>query len=219
MNLKKLREEDKKSRKWKDRGILAKIEDPIAYFLAYLFIQIGVTPNVVSFLMIPFCLIGAVLIYYGYAVLGILSFMFADNLDYVDGMVARITQTFSKKGLLYDAVHHFLERTIFFIAIGYAVDKLAIGVCIALVFLFIQAFVLAYNAHVTWDDRKFRKLPIVLIYGGLTAQWKFLFLFGFIIYLINPIGLAIIQLSLIAVFAVQTIRLFVVPLLLINEVK
>lgn len=61
----------------------------LSYPLSYLFIRLNITPNQIAITQTVLYLLGAIVIYRGYVVYGLLIFMLSYLLDFCDGNVAR----------------------------------------------------------------------------------------------------------------------------------
>jgi len=111
--------------------------------LTYIFYHIGLTANVVSYLMISISILSAILIYQGEIVVGIALWQLWLILDSVDGEIARLRKECSSKGWFLDLVFENFCFPINFIAIGFAFDQEILGFAVAS--LWILGISIRYN--------------------------------------------------------------------------
>lgn len=95
---------------------------PVSFIFTYLFINMGVSANVVSIISIFDAIIGCFLIMLGgyYTYIGIALFVFWHVLDCVDGNIARVKKESSYGGAFLDAVSGYVAPAFIFLAVGTA---------------------------------------------------------------------------------------------------
>lgn len=214
-----------KNQERKCQSIPAKIYRPIYDLFTYAALKFDISANEVSLIMALVCIVGGILMFTGnylYTVLGLVLFILADIIDYVDGAVARFTNTFSNRGLVLDDVHHWAESTLMIIgsAFYYVINYEKIGmsqlnagtillstIFIAFVFISIDKFREGFLLRAGYSaNMKMRKFPIVLFYGGFTEWIKYLFLIGLIF------NVMIYVVSVLAIWSLA--RMVIVPIYL-----
>ena len=157
---------------------------PIADVLTWIFINLGLSANTVSFLMVLLSIVGAILLFIPvqiFVISGLGLYILSMIVDHSDGMVATIRKQFSKKGQFLDHTHHIIEISTTFLAVGIFTsikqgDQIYVwlGIFITLGLLATiylrDMFLFTINLHVS-KDHQYRKLPIVLLYGEFFKIW------------------------------------------------
>ncbi|MBT5021849.1 CDP-alcohol phosphatidyltransferase family protein [Candidatus Woesearchaeota archaeon] len=157
---------------------------PIADLFTWLFLNMNMTPNQVSVIMVLLSLVAAVL---GFIptktciLLAIGSHILSMIIDHSDGMVATITKQFSKVGGYLDHLHHVIEITTVFLGVGvytYFFEKnilfLYLGIFTTiglLALIYLRDMFLFVTETSIMKDHIHRKLPIVLVYGEFFKMW------------------------------------------------
>jgi phosphatidylglycerophosphate synthase len=113
---------DTKTEKTIDNHLQAKyIARPVSYRLAWLFIRLGVTANAITVLTLLVVIVGGMCIGFGTytsVVLGAIIMTIGYVLDYVDGTVARATNTITNLGRYLDRTCDEVVETIIPISVG-----------------------------------------------------------------------------------------------------
>ncbi|MFC1897875.1 CDP-alcohol phosphatidyltransferase family protein [Chloroflexota bacterium] len=93
----------------------------LSYYVAWLFLRLGVSANKVTTLAIAIGCIGCLLIALGFywsTILGVLFILLRALLDYADGAIARATSSTSRFGGYLDTIHHYVITSLLPIGIG-----------------------------------------------------------------------------------------------------
>ena len=120
-------------------------------------------------------------IHYDVIIIGLGLYILSMIIDHSDGMVAIIKKQFSKTGQLLDHIHHVIEISTTFLAIGVYVGIKQTNSIYSILGVFItlgllatiylrDMFLFTMKSHVA-TDHQYRKLPIVLLYGEFFKIW------------------------------------------------
>ena len=93
---------------------------PASYRIAWLLMRIGFSANQVTLLALATTIIGGVLLSFNFpfSIIGIIFLLFSHLLDYVDGTIAKATNTISKFGWYLDRTCDEIVETVIPISIG-----------------------------------------------------------------------------------------------------
>jgi len=100
---------------------------PVSYYLTWLFVQIGITPNQVTLLALVFAMAGCFWITTGWVVFGVVLLNIGHLLDYADGTLAKATGKVSKFGAFLDRACDEIVETIIPIFIGISLVNVSIA--------------------------------------------------------------------------------------------
>ena len=109
----------KKSRKENSEFFSKIFSNKISPYFSFVFIKLGIKPNIITLLMIPSAIIGGILINlsdFYLKLIGVIFILSINIWDTSDGEVARSTKVFSKNGKFLDLFSQFVADNIFFIS-------------------------------------------------------------------------------------------------------
>lgn len=160
----------------------------------WIFMNLKLSANTVSQLMAISSIIAGILFLTGdklYLIIGSILFIIAMSMDFADGDIARITNTFSKIGIFYDNIHHTCEEIFTFIGLGIFLAKTysnPYSIYMGIIISFLIYILSDFKAITYWFckrdisyDQKYRKFPYVLLYGEFFKWWHPLILFALIL--------------------------------------
>ena len=159
---------------------------PASNIFLWIFMNLNISANTVGFIMAMMSIVASFLFLTGvkdYLMIGSMLFIVAMILDFTDGDVARRTRIFSKTGLFFDHIHHTCEELFTFLGLGLLVGMPDLGLMITFLILIPNYF----RATMFWlmkkdlsYEMKYRKLPLVLIYGDFFKWWHLIILISLI---------------------------------------
>lgn len=121
-----------------------KVEVDVAVYLTKLFLYTPLKPMQVMFLWFLLQIISCIIIAqggYGYILGGVVLFQLSAILDNVDGQMARFYGQQSLLALYVDQIYHWINYPLLFLALGYAINTLWLGIATAGLFLYTKIVV------------------------------------------------------------------------------
>ena len=91
---------------------------PVSYWLAWILVRVGVTPNTTTVLALAASVLGCLFITFGSYTLGAVYLNIGHLLDYADGTMARATNTVTNFGRYFDRTCDEVVETIIPISVG-----------------------------------------------------------------------------------------------------
>ena len=188
---------------------------PVSYYLTWLFVRIGVTPNQVTVLALVFAAVGCSWITSGWSIFGVVLLNIGHLLDYVDGTLAKATGKVSKFGMFLDKVCDEVVETIIPVFIGISLVNTdiifpIIGVGCALLHLWGVVISLQHDV-VFGKSSKFGKSSRWVLIG---ANIKSTAVPGLLVLSFIPYGLIIYLIG----FAILTIGEFAYKVIVAGEI-
>ena len=153
---------------------------PLAWPITWIFVNIGISPNQVTFLRIPILIIVFFLIIFNYLVLGYCLFYFSFILDCVDGQICRVADKASVFGKFFDGLVDTIYDLSFSLIIALSIDSyidstMSIAILASLLNAFLWITLLRYslyeNSKKKYKFGKFEKIIISFLEKKLLAQW------------------------------------------------
>lgn len=175
-----------------------KIYQPVANIFLYIFYNLGLSGNTVSWLVLLLSIVASILCIVPLKwtlITGILLFVLAQLLDFIDGDIARLNKQCSIKGEWLDAIHHILEMIFIPIGLGvycYFYDNpfisgapeqtiilLLAGFITSVLLLGLEQFkfyMLNFLGHKPGTELHLMNFPEVIFYGIWMKAWYWIIL-------------------------------------------
>ncbi len=103
--------------------------------------KLGITPNMVTFLVLIFGIIGAYFIYLGNFKLAIFLILISGIMDFFDGAIAKSCQKETKFGGLFDSTTDKFTEIIIYISLGLYSSQLWLGASLAISFFMLSSYI------------------------------------------------------------------------------
>lgn len=153
---------------------------PLAWPITWMFVNIGITPNQVTFFRVPILIIVFFLITFNYLILGYCLFYFSFVLDCVDGQICRVADKASVFGKFFDGWVDTIYDLAFSLIIALSIDSyidstMSIAILASLVNALLWITLLRYSIYEKvnkkYKFRKFEKKIFNFLEKKLLAQW------------------------------------------------
>lgn len=153
---------------------------PLAWPITWIFVNLGITANQVTFFRIPILIIVFFLIIFNYLVLGYCLFYFSFILDCVDGQICRVADKASVFGKFFDGWVDTVYDLSFSLIIALSIDSntdsiMAIAILAslfnALLWIILLRYSLYEKKHKKYKFRKFEKKFFSFVEKKLLVQW------------------------------------------------